>query len=202
MADFEAKPKGNTPWIWDCIVPGKPGTIFADGRFPVVLDFRKSSHIGLPTAYVPEEFGSDLEIREKHLNNQQFDGVPISCDNTVWGLYALALRCYVPPKESNASIKTILLKVQESKFTSFDETYDDKCYGKEERTRIIAKYFPNVMKNEEEGVRMQSYPPRRIQRFQTRERGRRIIGVQRRSGEKCQKSCGKDRLLTGTIIAC
>ena len=143
MADFEAKPKGNTPWIWDCIVPGKPGTIFADGRFPVVLDFRKSSHIGLPTAYVPEEFGSDLEIREKHLNNQQFDGVPISCDNTVWGLYALALRCYVPPKESNTSIKTILLKVQESKFTSF-EIYDDKCYGKEEWTRIIAKYIPNV----------------------------------------------------------
>ena len=86
MAGFQAKPRGNNLKIWDCIVPGKRGTIFADGRFPVVLDFRKSSHIGLPTAYVPEEFGSDLEIREKHLNNQQFDGVPISCDNTVWGL--------------------------------------------------------------------------------------------------------------------
>ena len=181
MADFEAKPKGNNPWIWDCIVPGKPGTIFADGRFPVVLDFRKSSCFGLPTAHVPEEFGSNLEIREKHLDNQQFEGVPISCYNTVWGTYALALRCLVPPSQAvpNTSIKTILLKVQESKFTSF-ENYDDKCYGKEEWTHIIAKYVPKVDENEEEGVRMQSYPTRRPQQFQARERGRRIIGMQRR----------------------
>ena len=140
---FRSQTKREHPWIWDCIVPGKPGTIFADGRFPVVLDFRKSSCIGLPTAHVPEEFGSNLEIREKHLDNQQFEGVPISCDNTVWGLYALALRCLYRRRNTNTSIKTILLKVQESKFTSF-ENYDDKCYGKEEWTHIIAKYVPKV----------------------------------------------------------
>ena len=135
-------------------MPGKPGTIFADGRFPVVLDFRKSSCFGLPTAHVPEEFGSNLEIREKHLDNQQFEGVPISCYNTVWGTYALALRCLVPPSQAvpNTSIKTILLKVQESKFTSF-ENYDDKCYGKEEWTHIIAKYVPKVDEKRGGGVR-------------------------------------------------
>ena len=109
MAGFQAKPRGNNLKIWDCIVPGKRGTIFADGRFPVVLDFRNFA-CGDSPVYVPKEFGSI---------------------------------CFVPLRASDTSIKTILLKVQESQFTSF-ENYYEECYRKEAWTHIIAKYTPNV----------------------------------------------------------
>ncbi len=106
MPGFQAKPKTHNLFIWDCIVPGKPGTIFADGRFPVVLDFRKSSYIGLPTVYVPEEFGSNLE-NQKHYYQLKFHGVEICCYDRVWGAYERALRCFVPPRAPDTSIKTI-----------------------------------------------------------------------------------------------
>ena len=104
MAGFQAKPRGNNLKIWDCIVPGRPGTIFADGRFPVLLDFRRSAYHGLPTVYVPEEFGSNLEKREKHYYQRKFDGVEISCYDTVWGAYAHALESFVPPRAPDTSI--------------------------------------------------------------------------------------------------
>jgi D-serine deaminase-like pyridoxal phosphate-dependent protein len=143
MPGFQAKPKTHNLFIWDCIVPGKPGTIFADGRFPVVLDFRKSSYIGLPTVYVPEEFGSNLE-NQKHYYQLKFHGVEICCYDRVWGAYERALRCFVPPRAPDTSIKTILLKVQESKFTSFENYYEEFYRNKEEWTHIIAKYVPKV----------------------------------------------------------
>ena len=140
MPGFQAKPMGNNLKIWECLVPGKPGTIFADGRFPVLLDFRRSYN-GLPTVYVPEEFGSNLEKREKHYYQpNEFSGVKICCYDRVWGAYERALSCFVPPRAPDTSIKTILLKVQESKFTSFENYYQEFYRNKEEWTHIIAKY--------------------------------------------------------------
>jgi D-serine deaminase-like pyridoxal phosphate-dependent protein len=145
MAGFQAKPRGNNLKIWDCIVPGKRGTIFADGRFPVVLDFRNSAYGDLPPVHVPEEFGSKLE-KYFQQPDDEFGGVKIYCSDRVWSAYERALSYFVPPNAPDASIRTILLKVQESKFTSFENYFNEKEFyrNKEEWTHIIAKYVPKV----------------------------------------------------------
>jgi len=142
MHGFHARPRENNLMIWECVVPGKRGTIFQGAQFPVFLDFSEEELRSgkLPRVYVPEAFGMQNEehyVPEFGKQLCRYDGV--------WGPYS-RFSWYTGPRAQDTSIKTILLTVQESRFSSTDymkikpSLFPDRSM--EEWKHLIAKYVP------------------------------------------------------------
>ena len=142
MHGFHARPRENNLMIWECVVPGKRGTIFEGARFPVFLDYSstRSKYEGPAAVYVPEVFGMQIEGRVPEF------GKALSCYDRVWGTYSSRFTWYTGPRAQDTSIKTILLTVQESRFSNPDymkiepSLFPDRSM--EEWKHLIAKYVP------------------------------------------------------------
>lgn len=143
MHGFHARPRENNLMIWECVVPGKRGTIFQGAQFPVYIVFRdRSLYDEVASVYVPEAFGMQLEGHVPEFGKQ------LDCYDKVWSAYSSRFRWYTGRRAQDISIKTILLTVQESRFSNPDYMkIKPYCLffpyrSMEEWKHIIAKYVP------------------------------------------------------------
>ena len=138
---FYARPRENNLMIWECVVPGKGGTIFQGAQFPVYIDFSDGSRYDeVASVYVPEAFGGRYE---RHV--PEF-GKRLSCYDRVWDAYASKFKFYAGPRAPDISIEAILLTVQECRFNDNDYMKNKASLfpyrSMEEWKHIIAKYNP------------------------------------------------------------